>query len=231
MKYHDLVYLVTLCVHAYVRVASYLISKLRATCYQWYFPFLWALFMTGNNWLGLVKRLKKLIGIWIGPLGQYTGYTKEAGQARQQLCQVGRWPAEGSSSILMEGILKKTDCQVIWQWLDTDNFGRAECWMQIQVIREPPVLEEKPGSVQSGGESTRLAILTTYCSAIKSNEWHQGSTYRCDMIWPHLYIRAMLSTIEIRNPENYSLLLQLGLRKGNLQTWSSDWQCLGSWGL
>lgn len=103
MKYHDLVYLVILCVHAYV--CCFLPDLQGLTFYQWYSPFPWALFMTSNNCLGPVKRLKNLIGIWIGPLEQYSGYTKETGQAKQQLCQVGWWPAEGSSSILTKGIL------------------------------------------------------------------------------------------------------------------------------
>lgn len=102
MKYHDLLYLC-----ACISVCGFFTDIQGLTFYQCHYPFPWALFMTGNNWLGPVKRLKKLIGIWIGPLGQYSGYTKEAGQARQQLCQMGRWPAEGSSSILTKGILTK----------------------------------------------------------------------------------------------------------------------------
>lgn len=64
----------------------------------------------------------------------------------------------------------KTDCQVIGQGLDTHSLGRAECWTQAEVLREPPVSEEKPGSAPKWGEGAHLLILTTYCPAVKGNE-------------------------------------------------------------
>lgn len=171
----------------------------------WCSLFARVLFMTGSTWLGTVKRLKKLIGISIGPLGHHSGYREEAGWAKQQLCQVGQRPAEGSSSALDKRHSDKTGCQVIWQGLDTHSLGRGECWTQAEVLRDPPVLEEKPGCAPKWGEWAHLLILTTCCTAAEGNEWHQGSSRKCDMVWSHLSSMAALSTTEMRTSQNYSL--------------------------
>lgn len=194
MKHHELVnpgYFVHMC------VASNL--------FLWRSLFAWVLFMTGNTWLGTVKRLKKLIGFWIDPLGHYSGYREEAGQAKQQLCQVGQRPAEGWASVFDKRHSNKTDCQVIWQGLDTHSLGRGECWTQAEVLRDPPVWGEKTGSAPKWGEWAHLLILTRCCTAAEGNEWHWGSPWRCDVVWPNLSSRAALSTTEMRTSENYSL--------------------------
>lgn len=193
MKHHELVYLFILCTCA----ASNL-------C-QWRSLFAWALFMTGNTWPGTVKRLKKLIGIWIGALGHYSDIGKK-------LAKQGNSFAKWASDQLRVRLARfdkrhsnKTDCQVIWQGLDTHSLGRAECWTQAEVLREPPVLEEKPGSAPKWGDWAHFLILNTYCTAVEGTEWHQGSTWRCDIVWTHLSSGAALSTFEMTKSENYSL--------------------------
>lgn len=155
--------------------------------------------MTGNTWLGPVKSLKKVFGIWIGPLGLCSGYREEAGQARQQLCQVGQWPAEGSCSAFWQ--------EAFWQnWLPGCLTGTGH----------PPFGEERMLDTNRGAKRascvrrevkicTKMRRGSTFSDfdhilrySRGCNEWPQGRPYSCDMDWPHLSSRAALSTAEIK---------------------------------
>lgn len=138
---------------------------------QWSSLFAWTLLMTGNTWPGTVRRLKKLIGIWIGALGHYSDIGKKLAK---QGSSFAKWVSDQLRVRLAHFDKRhsnKTDCQVIWQGLDTHSLGRGECWTQAEVLREPPVLEEKPGSAPKWAN---FLILTTYCTAVEGTEWLQG---------------------------------------------------------
>lgn len=190
MKHHELVYLVILCV--------------APNLFLWCSLLAWALFMTGSTWLGTVKRLKKLIGIWIGALGHCSGCGEEAGQAKQQLCQVGQRPAEGSSSAWQEAFPQN--------WLPGYLTGTGH-----PQFGEGRMLDTSRGAKRSScfrretricPKMGRVSTFTDFDHILhwaEGNEWRQGSSCRCDMVWAHLSSRAVISTTEMRTSENYCL--------------------------